>query len=80
MKRLVFAVGALALGFAALTPAKADFAVVKFKDGGCRAWYDHTVKPWGESKYLWVSTKTWAVAQTKGEYAMKHRWCKAWYK
>jgi hypothetical protein len=29
MKRLVFAVGVLALGFAASTPARADFSVVR---------------------------------------------------
>ena len=34
MKRLAFAMGVLALGFAATVPARADFAVVKFKDTG----------------------------------------------
>jgi hypothetical protein len=44
--------GVLALGFAAATPANADFAVVKFKDTGyCRAWYDHTAKPWGHRRF-----------------------------
>jgi len=81
MKRLVFAMGVLALGLAASAPARADFAVVKFKaDGACRAWYDHAAKPWGDYKYLWVSTPSWEVAQSKGDYAMKHKWCKAWYK
>jgi hypothetical protein len=81
MKRLVFALGALALGLAAYTPARADFAVVKFKDNGlCRAWYDHTAKPWGKYQVLWVKTPTWDVAQTKGTYAMNHHWCKTWVK
>jgi len=81
MRRLVFALGMLVLGFAALTPARADFAVVKFKEtGACRAWYDHTAKPWGTFQVLWVKEPTWDVAQTKGDYAMKHHWCKAWYK
>ncbi len=81
MKRLAIAVGILALGFTASTAARADFAVVKFKDtGACRAWYDHTAKPWGAYQVLWVKTPSWDVAQTKGEYAMKHKWCKAWYK
>ncbi len=80
MKRIVFALGAIALGVAAATPASADFAVVKFKDtGACRAWYDHTAKPWGTTQVLWASTPSWDVAQTKGSYAMKHHWCKAWY-
>jgi hypothetical protein len=81
MKRLVFAIGVLAFGFAASTAARADFAVVKFKDNGaCRAWYDHTAKPWGSYQVLWVSVPIWDVAQTKGGYAMKHSWCKAWWK
>lgn len=81
MKQFVFAISALALGFAAATPARADFAVVKFRDNGaCRAWYDHTAKPWGKYQVLWAKTPTWDVAQTKGDYAMKHKWCKTWYK
>ena len=80
MKGLVFALSATALGLAAATPARADFAVIKFKDtGACRAWYDHTAKPWGTTQVLWVKTPSWDVAQTKGSYAMKHHWCKAWY-
>jgi hypothetical protein len=47
MKRLVFAVGVLALGFAASTPARADFAVVKFELGFCRIWWNTGMKPWG---------------------------------
>jgi hypothetical protein len=35
MKRVAFVVGVLALGFAASTPARADFAVVKFDAGYC---------------------------------------------
>jgi hypothetical protein len=80
MKHIAFAIGALALGLAATTPARADFAVIKFKDtGACRAWYDHTAKPWGTSQVLWVSTPSWDAAQSKGSWAMKHGWCKAWY-
>jgi hypothetical protein len=80
MKHIAFAIGALALGLAATTPARADFAVIKFKDtGACRAWYDHTAKPWGTSQVLWVSTASWDAAQSKGSWAMKRGWCKAWY-
>ncbi len=80
MKGLVFALGVAALGLAAATPARADFAVIKFKDtGACRAWYDHTAKPWGTTQVLWVHTASWDAAQSKGGYAMKHHWCKAWY-
>jgi hypothetical protein len=65
MKRLVFAVGVLALGAAALTPARADFAVIRFKDGHCQAWMD-------------VGLKSWDVAAMHGKWAMKHHRCKAW--
>lgn len=47
MKRLAFAVGVLALGFAASTPARADFAVVKFEWGYCRIWWDSGANPLG---------------------------------
>ena len=80
MRKSVVAFGVLALGLAAAMPARADYAVVKFKDNGaCRAWYDQTAKPWGSSQVLWVKVKSWDVAQTKGKYAMKHKWCKSWW-
>jgi hypothetical protein len=81
MTRLVLALGVLTIGFAAATPASADFAVVKFKDtGSCRAWLDHTAKPSGKYQVLWAKTPTWEVSQAKGDYAMKHKWCKSWEK
>lgn len=79
MTRLALAIGALAIGFAAATPASADFAVIKFKDAGsCRAWLDHTAKPSNPYQVLWANVPTWEVAQAKGAWAMKHRWCKTW--
>jgi len=47
MKRFVFAVGVLALGFAASTPARADFSVMKFETGFCRIWWNKGVNPLG---------------------------------
>lgn len=47
MKRLVFAVGVLALGFAASTPARADFSVVRFEPGFCRIWCNNGINPVG---------------------------------
>ena len=41
MKRSVFAVGVLALGFAASTPARADFSVMKFETGFCPIWWNN---------------------------------------
>lgn len=80
MRKLACAFGILAVGLAASMPARADYAVVKFKDNGvCRAWWDNTAKPWGQYQVLWVKVPTWDVAQGKGQYAMKHRWCKSWW-
>jgi hypothetical protein len=47
MKRLAFAVGVLALGLAAATPARADFAVVQLDNGWCKVWWDSGATPWG---------------------------------
>jgi hypothetical protein len=47
MKRMAFAIAALTLGFAAATPARADFSVVKFEAGYCRIWWDSAATPWG---------------------------------
>jgi hypothetical protein len=49
MKQLIFAVGLLAIGFVASTPARADYAVVQFGDGYCRIWWDSLDNPWGAS-------------------------------
>jgi hypothetical protein len=81
MKKSLLMCGVVALGLGAAIPARADYAVVKFKDNGtCRAWWDHAAKPWGKSQVLWAKVPTWEVAQTKGGYAMKHKWCKTWAK
>lgn len=51
MRRLAFGVGvsavALASGFAAATPARADYAVVRFQSGWCKVWWDSGATPWG---------------------------------
>lgn len=47
MKQLAFAVGLLALGLAVSTPARADFAVVRFETGRCQIWWDSADNPWG---------------------------------
>jgi hypothetical protein len=81
MKKLSLAFAALALLVAAAVPASADFAVVKFGDKSCRAWADDRAMPAGPGwKYLWVSVPSWDVAQGKGAYAMKHHWCRQWWK
>ena len=47
MKRLVFAVGVLALGSAASTPVRADFSVMRFEPGYCRIWWNNGINPIG---------------------------------
>ena len=40
MKKILFAIGALALLLTATAPAHADYAIVKFNSGYCRIWTD----------------------------------------
>jgi hypothetical protein len=46
MKRLLFVIGMLAIGLA-VSPARADYALVRFEDGWCRVWWDSAATPWG---------------------------------
>jgi hypothetical protein len=52
---MAFAIGVLTLGFAAATPARANFSVVKFEAGYCRIWWDSGATPWGTS---WTKVAT----------------------
>jgi len=47
MKRFVFVLGLLALGIAAATPARADYAVVRFDTGYCQIWWDGSANAMG---------------------------------
>ena len=72
MKRLVFAVGVIALGVAALTPARADpLPSLGGQQGALGPW------PPG-AKYLAVGLKSWGSATMHGKWAMKHHRCKGW--
>ncbi|MGD0024599.1 MAG: hypothetical protein ABSC37_08225 [Xanthobacteraceae bacterium] len=63
MKRLAFAIGVLALGFAASTPARADFAVVQFEGGWCQIWWDSGANPWGVGwRKIIIGLPDWAAA------------------
>src|SRR5262249_19368407 len=46
MKRLAFAVGISAIGFL-VSPAHADYALVRFEEGRCRIWWDSAGTPGG---------------------------------
>jgi hypothetical protein len=72
IKRLAFAVGALALGLTATAPAYADYAIVKFNCGYCRIWTNTVVAPpdgtfvwfvWGYHRYNRLPTL--AIAEHK---------------
>jgi len=80
MKRVVFAIGVLAVAFAASTPASADFAVIRFKDWSCKAWAQSKVGPWSPGAvYLAVGLPTWDAAVHKGKWFVKHHRCKVWW-
>lgn len=46
MKRFAFALAALTIAFS-VSPARADYALVRFEDGWCRIWWDSAGTPWG---------------------------------
>jgi len=66
MKKILFAIGTLALGITATAaPARADFAIVKFNSGYCRIWTNTAVAPpdgtfvwfvWGHHRYYHLPT------------------------
>jgi hypothetical protein len=63
MKCLALATGLLALGLAASTPARADFAVVQYQNGDCQIWWDSAGDPWGAGwRKIAVALPTWDSA------------------
>jgi hypothetical protein len=88
MKRLVFALSALAMACAATTAARADYAVARFDDGWCRVWWDTSYKPWA-GEFLWFRHhhhwhrwyyrfETWDAAHEHLLRAIKWNRCKNW--
>jgi hypothetical protein len=52
IKKIVFVLGVLALGFTATAPARADYAIVSFHSGYCRIWtYTDVVPP--DGAFVW---------------------------
>ena len=63
MKRLTLALGLLACGLAASTPARADYAVVQLPDGWCKIWWNSADDPWGDSwSKVAVGLPDWVAA------------------
>jgi hypothetical protein len=85
MTRLAFALGVLVLGSVSTTPARADFAVVKFHSGYCRVYADTAFGP-PDGRYLsfwspWGWTyrfPTWQVADMAMHRAVAHHRCYHW--
>lgn len=63
MIKLSLAILLLALGFVAVTPARADFAVIEFSSGYCRVWTDTAFGP-EDGQYLCCRPCT--LLDTKG--------------
>lgn len=86
MKKLVFAIGVLALGLTASVPARADFAIVKFNSGYCRIWRDTAVAP-PDGHFLWwhwgwhwyYRLPTWPIAEHKLHKAVYWHRCTHWW-
>jgi hypothetical protein len=75
MKRFAFAVGLLALGLAAATPARADYSVVRFETGYCQIWWDAGATPWGVNWTKVAVTPDWASAYSALYAAIAARTC-----
>ena len=77
MKHSALVLGVLAIGLAAATPARADFAVVQFGDGFCQIWSDTTATPWGTGwTKLAVSLPDWDVAHAALDNAIVQGACR----
>ena len=57
MIRLTFALGLMVLAIAAASPARADFAVIKFGSGYCRVW---TNTAWGPEDGRFLHFPRWS--------------------
>jgi hypothetical protein len=75
MTRFAFAIGLLALGLAAATPARADYAVVRFETGYCQIWWDGSATPWGVNWTKIAMTPDWASAYSALYAAIAARTC-----
>ena len=62
MKRSAFALAVLAIGLA-VSPARADYALVRFEDGWCRIWWDSAGTPWGAGwTKIAIGMPDWLIA------------------
>jgi hypothetical protein len=47
MKTLALLIASLSVALAVSTSAKADYALIQFRDGRCEIWQDSGSDPWG---------------------------------
>jgi hypothetical protein len=74
--KLPFVISLLALGVAASTPARADFAVVQFGDGHCQIWWDSAANPWGDNwQKIAVGLPDWPAAAAALDSARSQNLC-----
>jgi len=76
MKQVAFVIGALALGLAAVTPARADYAVVRWTDGYCRIWWGASATPWGAGWAKIATAPDWQTAAAAMDAAIKSNTCR----
>lgn len=78
MNRSALAIGLLAtaLGFAGSLPARADFAVVQYRNGDCQIWWDSASNPWGDNwRKVAIGLPTWSAAEAALDAARSQDAC-----
>jgi hypothetical protein len=76
MKRLVFLTGVLILGFAATTPARADYALLRWTDGTCQIWWQAAANPWGAGWAKVAVAPDFAAASAAFDAAVRAGTCR----
>jgi hypothetical protein len=66
---------ALTSSLAAPTPARADYAVVRFADGNCQIWSNAGDIPWGTNWSKIAITPDWSMAQAALDQAIQGGAC-----
>jgi len=79
MKRFVLAVGVLAMAYGMSSPARADFAVVRFHDGYCRVWVDTAQKPFAGRFLWWRHHHHWHYRLRSWESGERHLHRAVWW-
>jgi hypothetical protein len=76
MKRFVFLTGVLTLSLAAVMPAQADYALVRWTDGTCRIWWEAAANPWGTGWAKVAVAPNFATASAAFDAAVRAGTCK----